>query len=94
MTSPSETNPEVYFEGTWPESELELIEAAAQEVEREGYFSSGPDLKAPWVAIYYPMGREAMYVASRFGSSRVLRARSAETLAEKIRQHGAKTGLE
>jgi len=88
MMTPHTTDPStptVHFEGRWSDAERTLIERAAVEVETATLPSMPGARHAPWVATCHDRGTSAVYAASRHGISRVVSARSAQVLAEKIR---------
>lgn len=77
-------SPHVYFEGNWSEGEITIVEAAAEEADRLIH-QDMYGIQAPWVAVCHRTGDEKMYVASRYGSSRVYSGQSAVELANEIR---------
>ncbi len=78
----------VYFEGLWSDEEAAVVEAAAEDAEMMASTRVPVSPIAPWVALAYPGRKEGTYLASRHGRPTVLRADSAEALADKIRRFG------
>jgi hypothetical protein len=78
----------VYFEGAWSNEEAAVVEAAAEEIETTASMRVPESSFAPWVALAYSERNGGTYLASRHGTSTVLRAESARGLAQKIRRFG------
>jgi hypothetical protein len=79
----------VYFEGQWSEGETTLIEDAAQTAEYNFPRPNPEGVETPWIAVSHEVGDESVYAASRYQQSGVLRAKTPESLAEKITSSGS-----
>lgn len=75
----------VRFKGDWSARESELVGEAVGEAETDELPSFTHFQSAPWVATCHKDGETDVYAASRIGVTRVLSARSASGLAERIR---------
>jgi hypothetical protein len=84
--SSEESSPVVRFEGDWSACESELVEEAVEEAETDELPSFARFHSAPWVATCHNQEATDVYAASRIGVNRVLSARSASGLAERIRE--------
>lgn len=78
----------VYFDGAWSPSDAELVEEAAAEAEQADLpdVSNRPEGLASWIFTYQAADTTDLYTANRIGVSRVLVAKSAPALAEKVRR--------
>jgi hypothetical protein len=76
----------VRFEGDWSARESELVGEAVAEAETDEFPSFPHFQPVPWVATCHNQGETDVYAASRIGVTRVLSARSASGLAERIRE--------
>ena len=80
------SSPHVYFEGNWSARERELVQAAAEAAEASGLPTPVPKLGAPWVATRQVLGDTHFFLAARQQGESALMARTADGLAERIRQ--------
>lgn len=80
-----ESSPIVRFEGDWAARERDLLAEAVAEAETDELPSFADFCSAPWVATCHTEGATDVYAATRIGVSRVLSARSASGLAERVR---------
>lgn len=86
-SSPLEaSSPIVRFEGDWSARERDRVEEAVEVAETDDLPSYPHFQSAPWVATCHTQGAIDVYAISRIGVTRVLSARSASGLAERIRQ--------
>lgn len=93
MTSePAEGNPTdnhslVHFEGMWSEGERRRVQRAIEDVEAR-WTLDVPSSGEAWVCVCHllPQKQERLYVAQRVNQPRILKARSAHHLAQRIRQ--------
>jgi hypothetical protein len=77
----------VHFAGPWTRSERQLVDEAVAEVEHAGAACAMPVLGKPWVCTCHH-GSRPIYLAHRaHWMTKVLVARSAEELAQRIQEY-------
>ena len=87
-TSFQEESVSVYYRGRWTADEHAVVEAAVKQVEAT-LPAWNNILGKPWVCLCVTVGTHCVYLAHRMGGEKVLKATSAQDLAEEIvRRHG------